>query len=131
MTPRLEQELELIKKYFPDVEYREGGWFRLPNFKFPTGIWMKDIEDVCFQAPSGYPGQPPYGFYVKEGLKLKESNQNPSKNYTETNETPFGGMWGKFSWQVDGTWQPTADVQGGSNLISFIRSFNDRLIEGN
>ncbi len=128
MNPRIEQEIALIRQYFPNAEYKEGGWVRLPNFKIPNDKWMKDNDDFCFQIPTGYPGQPPYGFYVKGGLKPKGNNQNPS-NYAEAKDTPFGGMWGKFSWQVDGEWQPTADVRSGSNLISFIRSFNDRLSE--
>ncbi len=130
MTPRIEQELALIRQYFSNAEYQEGGWIRLPNFKIPKDIWIKDFEDVCFQIPNGYPGQPPYGFNIKGGLKLKGNNQNPS-NYAETIETSFGGMWGKFSWHVDGVWHPTDDVRSGSNLISFIRSFNDRLKEAN
>jgi hypothetical protein len=129
MTPRIAQEFELIKKFFPNVEYKEGGWIRLPVFKIMSGSWSKNSEDICFQAPNGYPGQPPYGFYVKGGMQLKNNNQKIG-NYTETKETPFGGIWGKFSWQVDGVWQPTADVKSGSNLLSFIRSFNDRLMEG-
>ncbi len=132
MTPRIEQELTLIRIYFPDVEYLEsgGGWIRLSNFKLPYGIWSKDMVDVCFQIPSGYPGQAPYGFYVKDGLRLIRNSQIPT-NYAVTSETPFGRTWGKFSWQVDGVWQPTADVHSGGNLISFIRSFTDRLLEAN
>jgi hypothetical protein len=130
MTPRIEQEIELIRKYFYNAEYQEAGWIRLPAFNFPPGVWTKESEDVCFLIPNGYPGQPPYGFYVKGGIRVKSNGQNPS-TYTESSEPAFGGVWGKFSWQVDGAWQPTADVHTGSNLISFIRSFNDRLREGN
>lgn len=132
MTPRVEQELVLIRQYFPEAEYLESGsgWVRLPEFNFPADIWSKNIADVCFQIPNAYPGQAPYGFYVKEGLRPKGNNALPS-NYTETSEPPFGGIWGKFSWQIDGKWEATADVQGGSNLISFIWSFKDRLKEAN
>jgi len=133
MTPRIEQEIKLIRKYYSNSRYKEhgNGWVILLDMLFPKkGIWSVDYSDICFCIPNGYPGQPPYGFYVKGGLRVKCNNVLPG-SYTETNETPFDGIWGKLSWQIDGIWKPSSDVHRGSNLISFIRSFNDRLVEAN
>jgi len=129
MTPRIEQELELIRKYYPDAECREDGWVRLPAFMIKSDSWSKKSEDFCFRIPNGFPAQPPYGFFVKGGLAHK--NNRAVLNYTLSPETPFGGIWGKFSWQVDRAWLVRADARRGNNLLSFIRSFNERLMEGN
>jgi len=128
---RIEQELTLLKKYFPHVEYREAGhWFRIPDYPLPDG-WNKTKTHVAFQLPAaGFPGTPPYGIYTPSGLTFKDSRPD---NYTDPApaQPPFGGTWAIFSWTVqDGEWRPTADIYSGSNLLNWVRGFSERFREG-
>ena len=131
MEERIIKELELLRKKFSDLEYKEKGvWIRIPNYKLPKGIWNRESTQICFQVPAGYPGNPPYGFFVETGLVLKETGEKPVNNYEEPVETPFLGSWGKFSWGHNNSWRATTDLRSGSNLLNFARSFKDRLREG-
>ena len=130
MEERIESELALIQQRFPDVEYREDGcWFRVPSYPLTEG-WNRAETDVVFQVAQGYPGQPPYGFYVPSGILFQGNLPN---NYTEpvSSQPPFGGTWGHFSWApVEGQWRPTADILQGSNLLNWIAGFADRFKDG-
>lgn len=132
MDHRITQEIELLKKEYPDVESKskdEIVWILIPNFPISQNIWNKDKTSICFQIPSGYPGNPPYGFYVEGELRVKDTEEKP-ESYEEPAETPFNGTWGKFSWAHDDSWRATADFKSGSNLLNFVRSFPDRLNSG-
>lgn len=130
MQERIEQELNLLRKHFPNLEYKEDGlWVRIPSYPLPEG-WNQKSTDVAFQIPPAYPGAPPYGIYTPAGLKFKES---PPDNYTEPapSQPPFGGSWAVFSWTPeDGQWRATADLLTGSNLVNWVRGFADRFREG-
>jgi hypothetical protein len=132
MTPRIQKELELLRRYYPQAEWHEsdqGGWVRIPDFSIPPGIWNKDKATVCFQVQAGYPGAAPYAFYVEGGLRLKGTDTRPG-SYEEPSATLFPGTWGKLSWQHAESWMPTEDLVSGSNLTNFVQSFADRLREG-
>lgn len=130
MQERIKQEVALIHHFYPDAEYHESGWIRIPDYQLPDGIWNFASIEVSAQFPiPGYPGKAPYGIYVRPFLKLKESQAVPT-NYTEPVGTPFGNEWGKFSWQPE-KWRATADLYSGSNMMDFIRTFADRFKEGN
>jgi hypothetical protein len=127
---RMIAELELMRRYYPGAEWHpgaSGGWVRLPGYVLPPGMWNVSLCEICFEVRRAYPGEAPYGFYVAGGLRV--SGQRP-QNYEEPATTPFPGIWGKFSWSFDAAWIPRADVASGSNLTSFVRSFQDRLIGG-
>ena len=125
---RVEQELELLRRNFPQLEYLAAGqWVRIPQYGLPDSIWDRDCVEVCFQIPEQIPGQPPYGFYVRPNLNLKNGQQ--ILNYAYPAPTGFGGDWGKFSWQL-AVWAPTADLVSGTNMVNFARSFVDRFTEG-
>ena len=130
MNERIESELGLIQQRFPDAEYREEGcWFRVPSYPLPEG-WNRTETDVAFQIAPGYPGQPPYGFYVPSGILFQGNGPN---NYTEpvANQPPFGGTWGQFSWAPeDGQWRPTVDIRQGSNLLNWVVGFGGRFRDG-
>ncbi len=130
MTPRIEEELGLLRRRYGEVEYIEQGqWVRLP--KFPAGPGTNRAEmPVVFQIPQGYPGAQPYGFYVPAGILI--AGTKPS-SYTEPaqNAPPFEGTWGFFSWcPADGEWRPTATLTAGSNLLHWSRGFSARFREG-
>jgi len=128
---RIEQEIALLKKYYPELEYiKEGDWFRVPSYPLPEG-WNKTTTDVAFQLPAaGYPGAPPYGIYTPSGLTFKDSKPD---NYTDPAPTqvPFEGRWAIFSWEPQpGEWRPTADLLTGSNLLNWVQGFADRFLQG-
>src|SRR5271169_6298296 len=121
MKDRIALELTLLRKYYPQAEYHELGtgiWFRICEYPAPGESWIWAGSTVCFEIPSGFPGAAPYGFYVENGIRLRQTNAIP-QNYQEPAATPFPGVWGKFSWSVDGAWRPSADLSSGSNLTNF------------
>lgn len=130
MRERIQQELELLRKRYPDLEYQEEShWVRIPAYALPAG-WNRPSTHVAFQIPTAYPGTPPYGIYVPAGLTFNAARPN---NYTEPASTqpPFEGSWGIFSWApADGQWRPTADRVTGSNLSNWASGFADRFREG-
>lgn len=129
MRERIEQELALLRKRYPNLEYKEEGqWVRIPAYPLCEG-WSRTSTDVVFQIPVGYPGTSPYGIYTPSGLKF---NGSPPDNYTDPapNRPTFEGTWAIFSWQIDGQWRATSDLLTGSNLLNWVLTFADRFREG-
>ena len=130
-SPRIQQELELLRKVYANLEFIEQGlWVRIPEYPLPQGPWNRKTTDIAFQIPVAYPGAPPYGIYVPTGLTY---NGAPLNNYQDqaSQQPPFQGKWGIFSWTpLDGQWKPTSDLLSGPNLLNFVRSFVDRFKEG-
>jgi hypothetical protein len=130
MQSRIEQEIELLKRRFPALEYRpDGYWIRIPKYLLPSG-WNFAETPLAFQIPVGYPGGPPYGIYVPAGILF--NGQRPA-SYSEPAPTqpPFGGSWGIFSWTTaDGQWRAASDLLKGSNLLNWALGFQQRFKEG-
>jgi hypothetical protein len=129
MRERLTKELDLLRKHFSAVEYVEDGWFRVSDYSLPAG-WNRASTDIAFCARAEYPGTPPYGIYVPVGIRFNEqvpaSYQEPASQ-----QPPFGGTWGIFSWQAEeATWRPAATVEAGSNLSNWARGVEQRFREG-
>jgi len=129
MNERIKKELEILAKEFPGIKYKDD-WIFILNYKLPPNIWNRNQTSICFQIPVSYPGEPPYGFCVPIGIRIKsgEGEKAPS-NYTEPSPTIFEGEWGKFSWIHDNSWRATSDINTGGNLLNFVRSFADRFKE--
>jgi len=133
MRARIEQELALLRQYYPDVEHSHiagEDWFRIPRYCFPPG-WCIDSEPVstapiAFKIVAAYPAGEPYGFFTP--AKANFNGQAPN-NAAPASGVPFGGDWHHFSWAPDG-WSPTNEVRMGSNLLVWVRSFAQRLAEG-
>jgi len=92
--------------------------------------WNREVTEVAFPIPVGYPGTPPYGIYVPAGILF---NSMRPKDYTEPapSQPPFGGTWGIFSWTLgDGQWRPAADAASGPNLVNWVLGFGVRFREG-
>lgn len=130
MHERIQQELRLLRQRWPDLEYREeGNWARIPSYALPNG-WNREVTEVAFAIPVGYPGTPPYGIYVPSGILFGGARP---KDYTEPApaQPPFGGTWGIFSWAPgDGQWRPAAEPVSGSNLVNWVLGFAVRFREG-
>ena len=132
MTDRISQELALLRSHYQEVEYfEEGQWVMIRNYLVPSELqWNKEKVDVCFQIPTGYPGCPPYGFYVPSNLLFEDSPPKNNYNLNPPVRPPFEHTWGFFSWINDSTWRATADLVSCSNLTNFVRTFADRLKQG-
>ncbi len=128
MNERIEQELAILRRRYPALEYRdEAQWVLIPHYTMPAEMWNYDEVAVAFQIPLAYPTNKPYGFYVRPRVTLKDG-RTPN-NTTASAEPPFDGEWLKFSWDLP-EWRPTADVQSGTNLLNFVLTFQERLKEG-
>lgn len=127
-NPRIRAELDLLRSNFPALDYlADGHWVRLRDHAIPGEEWEPRVVEVCFQIPERVPGQGPYGFYVRPGIT--RANGEAIANYAYPASTAFGDDWGKFSWQLE-QWAPTEDLVAGTNMVNFVRSFNDRFAEG-
>lgn len=127
---RAEAELELLRQFFPNLEYRaEGHWVLLPRYGVPPeGGWIQTEVRAAFQMPAGLPGQAPYGFYISPNVT--QSSGTAAQNTTPASEpVPWPGPWTKFSWSPE-SWQPGASVVAGSNMLQFAISIADRLKQG-
>jgi hypothetical protein len=126
---RVDEEVDLLRKYCKDLEYRrEGQWVLLPRYTVPEeGGWNEAIVAVGFQFLPGYPAQKPYGFYVTPSMTLKSGAT--VQNATASIEPPWPGPWMKFSWDPT-EWAPTQDLRIGSNMLNYTLTFVDRLKEG-
>lgn len=127
-SDRLEQELELLRTGYPNLEHRRMDdsvyWVRIPSYPVPRG-WSHEAVEVAFQIPDQV-GQAPYAFYVRPRLLLADGG-TPT-NYTAQATTPWGADFAQFSWSPV-SWTPKADVRAGANMLNFARSFADRLRE--
>lgn len=126
---RIGAEVALLQEAFPGAEHRES-WVCIPGVTLPPG-WTPNVVDVVFQISDAFPGAPPYGIYVRAGLRF--NGQVPA-NYTEPagSAPPFAGNWGMFSWSIadSNDWRPTASVERGVNLLQWIRGMSQRFAEG-
>jgi hypothetical protein len=124
---RLQQELELLRTGYPDLECRLVGgvhWVRIPSYPVLEG-WSHSSVEVAFQIPA-QAGQAPYAFWVRPALRL--AGGGTPGNSTATASTPWGGDWAQFSWSPL-QWVPKADIRAGANMLNFARSFADRFAE--
>lgn len=132
MKDRIEEELKLLRKYYPKLEIdKEKKWILIHKYQLPKDkSWNKNIIDVCFTIPQGYPGTNPYGIYIPDDLLYNNQSLDNFKQ-SPSNKPPFPGNWGILSWSPDnGQWKPTDNIITGSNLLNFVRSFSDRFKEG-
>ena len=131
MTERIEQEVILLRKYFPDLLIDEGArWILIPNYGLPTGMcWNKNSMDICIEIRPGYPGTHPYGIYVPSDLRY-DGKELLSWQRLANNKPSFPGEWAMISWSPEGQWIPGSEIVKGSNLLNFVLSFTDRFKEG-
>lgn len=118
------QELRLLRHCWPQLECDEStGWCRIPDYAVPQG-WSKTTVEVAFQIPDNLPGQAPYAFWIRDGIQLAAGS--PPTDYNPQASTPWGGLWGQFSWTPE-SWAPGPQPGRGTTMVDFVRSFADRL----
>lgn len=122
MHERVKQEIELFRARFPSVQHGEHfDWVMIPDYPLPDGRFNKGVTKLLFVIPPGYPNTPPDNFFVDSDLRLANGGNPPAFN--ATGSPPIPGSWGWFSWhQV--RWHPVATIEGGDNLLSYLRSVN-------
>lgn len=124
-TERVQAEIELLKRHYPDLECRDDGWCRLDRYELPDG-WSESEVEVALRVPPNIPGELPYAFWTKPTLKL-EDGRAPN-NATAPAETGFGPGWQQWSWQLEG-WHPGPTPAEGSNVLDHLRSIAYRFRE--
>jgi hypothetical protein len=127
VSSRVDAELALLRRQWPQLEYEPTGqWVLLSDYPLTEG-WSRDSAAVAFQIPAGPGGTPPYAFYIDGPLDYRGQ---PPANYTfPVGVVPFPGTWGIFSW-APAAWPWAEDPAQGANMVSFARSFADRFAQG-
>jgi hypothetical protein len=128
MHERVKDEIELLRQKFPKLQYGDSlNWVLIPEYPLPD-LFNKSYTNLMWLIPAGYPQTPPDDFFVDGDLKLKNGSPAPAFNAgpnSSSGDAPIPGNWGWFSWHPhDGKWTPTADIEKGDNLITFLRSVN-------
>ncbi len=126
MEERIAEEIRLLQEKYQNLQYGKSyAWVMIPDFNLPEGYNRKTIR-LLFLILGSYPHASPDNFYVDAGLKF--ANGNPLTSYSEGAQVPIEGSWGCFSWHPE-IWQPSAEIQKGDNLLTFMKSVNLRLRE--
>jgi hypothetical protein len=128
VTAWLTGELDLLRSFWPDLEYEESGsWVLKRNYLLPDG-WSHPQVDLAFRIPPNLPAEQPYGFWVRNGLQLASGGL--IGNYQFPSEpVPFSSdQWGKFSWSPE-HWRPGTAPGLGDGMVHFVESFRRRLEE--
>lgn len=130
MSDRIAEEVALMRTRYPELEYLQlGHWVRIPRFRLPAG-WGRPEISLAFQfPPSGYPQNPFYGFYVPTGLRFGSA---VPRNFTDPApaQPPFRDLiWAMFSGNPE-PWNPSPQIQSGTNGLSWLHSIYARLEEG-
>lgn len=125
MHARVREEIELLKKQFPDLQCGDQlNWVLIPELVLPLGRFNKAKTKILFIIPAGYPQTGPDNFFVDADLRM--SNGATALAFNAGSESgsgpaPVAGSWGWFSWHPQ-NWRPSATIEGGDNLCGFIRS---------
>lgn len=122
MRERLLEELELLRRLYPDVRYGDN-WVLVPAYRLPPSRFNLDSTPVLFTVPIGYPATGPDNFFVDVSLRLKNGSAPPAFNPNQNSSTgsaPIPGNWGWFSWHPS-TWRPKAKPEAGDNLVTFLK----------
>ena len=127
MHERVQREIELVREKHPSAQHGEAlNWVLIPDYYLPSGRYCKDKTKLLFSIPAGYPNTAPDDFFVDGDLRLKNGgnplgfNQGPNSS---SGLAPMAGDWGWFSWHAK-VWRPAATIEGGDNLLTFLRSIN-------
>jgi hypothetical protein len=129
MANRINEEVALMRARYPDLEhFGSGNWVRIPGFRLPGG-WSRAEISLVFQFPtSNFPQAAFYGFYVPSGLRFGTAIP---KNFTDPSPAhpPLAGAWAFFSGHPD-PWNPSPQIEKGSNGLSWLHSIYARFLQG-
>jgi E2/UBC family protein E len=127
MHERVLREIETIRSKCPALQHGEYlEWVLIPDYPLPAGRYERDQTRLLFIIPPGYPNTAPDSFFVDIHLKLKGGGSPPAFNpgaNSSAGPAPVGGDWAWFSWHPQ-SWRPAAAIEGGDNLMTFLRGVN-------
>lgn len=127
MQDRIKQELEMLSKQYGDLEVGENlDYVIIKEFSL-SDKWNREVTEIFFAIPAGYPSVKPDNFSVTAGLKTKDGRV--PGNYSEP-QSHHGKQWGLFSYHVE-EWKPSPDIISGHNLQTFLVGIENRLKENN
>lgn len=127
MYERVEREISLVRGRHPKLEHGEQlNWVMISNYPVPRGRFNKERTRLLFLIPVGYPNTGPDDFFVDGDLCLNGGGTPPGMNpgpQSGSGTAPVGDNWAWFSWHPK-DWRPAATIEGGDNLLTFLRSVN-------
>lgn len=127
MHLRLRQEVELLKQQFPNLRHGEQfQWVLIPELTLPSGRFNRSTATILFSIPTGYPQTGPDNFFANVDLRLVDGGMPPAFNpgsQSSNGNAAIDGDWGWFSWHPQ-AWRPAATIEGGDNLLGFVRTIN-------
>lgn len=112
--------IEKLKEVYPSAAITQvsgGSLISIPGFSLPAG-WSKEITEIRFLAPAGYPFAQPDCFWADSDLRLANGNLPQASNLQFA---PDGRPQVWFSWHVT-QWNPNSD-----SLLTYIRVIKNRL----
>jgi hypothetical protein len=127
MHERVKLEIDLVRGKYPQVEHGDDlSWVHILDFHLSPGRFNKGATRLAFLVPPGYPQTGPDDFFVDDDLRLQGGGSPPGFNQgakSSSGTCPLPGNWGWFSWHPKNTvWRPASTVEGGDNLLTFVRS---------
>lgn len=133
---RVDDELPLLRRRFPDLEYvADGQWVRIVAYPLPVKLWRSTLAEIAFQIPPDA-ATAPYAFYARAVAgsdvvrpQLAVVSDEPLKNVTGPASTPWGDDFFVFSWVLE-EWLPAEPITAGSTMVEFARSIRGRFEEG-
>ncbi|MBI4167595.1 MAG: hypothetical protein HY515_01420 [Candidatus Aenigmarchaeota archaeon] len=127
MHERVAREIELMREKYPKLEHGEHlNWVLIPDYPLPPNRYNKERTQLLFTIPAGYPNTGPDDFFVDGDLRLSGGAEPPGLRIgsnSSSGPAPIPGNWAWFSWHPV-RWKPTATIEGGDNLLSFLRGVN-------
>lgn len=127
MHERVKQEIDLLRAKYPTLQAGENlDWVLIPEYSLPPARFNKDKTKLLFVIPPGYPNTAPDNFFVDVVLRLNDGSQAAGFNQganSSSGNAPVAEDWGWFSWHPN-VWRPAATIEGGDNLITYLRAVN-------
>ncbi len=121
LPPRLEKELEELRKEYAITVIEEGAWINLVFPQFPLGDGFKvPTSDLLVRVQRTYADAGPDMFWLEKAVILADG-QCPQA--AQSIELYAGREWRRFSWHRQ-AWNPTID-----NLHSYLEFVRRRLKE--